>query len=129
MLACAHLATGSPRGGEPAWQAFAPEAGGVSCCTGLGKGIGMRVARRKRLGSRPAMGVTVAAVAFVLAACAPTAPAKSPGAGSGSGGAIALNYISTLKSPFNPRRDHTRLALLFSPTSPTSLPVPRSRPP
>lgn len=76
----------------------------------------MRVAWRKRLRWRSAMGMAAAAVAFLPAACAPTVPAKSPGAASGSGSVIALNDISTLKSLFNRDDGHTRLVLIFSPT-------------
>jgi hypothetical protein len=73
----------------------------------------MRVARGQLLRSRPAWAI---AAAFVLASCAPAAPAASPGAASRSGSVISLNEISTLRSLFNRDDGHTRLVLILSPT-------------
>ena len=82
--------------------------------------IGMRTAWRKRLMSRAAAVVAVAAVSSVLVSCssaAPTGAASSgPGAASRSGGVLSLTGISTLRSLFNRDNGHPRLVLIFSPT-------------
>lgn len=81
----------------------------------------MRVARRKRLGSRSAGIVAVAAAGLVLASCSSAPPASSPGSAGASGasqggGVISLTSISTLKTLFNRDSGHPRLVLIFSPT-------------
>ena len=87
------------------------------------KRIGMRVAWHKRLRSWPAVVAAAGTAGLALASCSPAGPATGPGAASPgpgssshSGGVLALNRISTLKSLFNRDNGHPRLVLIFSPT-------------
>lgn len=74
----------------------------------------------RRLGSRSAWGIAVAAV-LAMAACTSTlTSATSSGHGrsavSRPGKVITLNHSTTLKTLFNRDAGHPRLILIFSPT-------------